>query len=295
MDGTASRGDSINYARADHVHPSDTSKANIADVLSKTNTTSYTPTGDYNPATKKYVDDSISGFSTTLSGLTDTTISSPTEGQVLSYDSASSKWINTTLSSDTFIVTITSGVSEGTTWYQKNKSFNEITTAYDAGKKCYLTHGIYLYYLTLKNNNKVVFSQVHQDDVTGNVVKSFTINSNNDIAYKATHIYENISELNDVTILSNSLTTGQALIYGGANVGWKNADIATDLVSLTDTTITSPANGQVLSYDSTTSKWINANALTETRVNELIAAALAQYGDGDTASYGYTDASEEEY
>lgn len=30
-------------------------------VLSKTNTTSYTPTGDYNPATKKYVDDAIGG------------------------------------------------------------------------------------------------------------------------------------------------------------------------------------------------------------------------------------------
>lgn len=28
-----------------------------ADVLTKTNTTSYTPTADYHPATKKYVDD----------------------------------------------------------------------------------------------------------------------------------------------------------------------------------------------------------------------------------------------
>lgn len=31
-----------------------------ADVLTKTNTTSYTPTADYHPATKKYVDDTIS-------------------------------------------------------------------------------------------------------------------------------------------------------------------------------------------------------------------------------------------
>lgn len=45
---------------------------NIADnTLSKTNTTSYTPTGDYNPATKKYVDDAVadvSGESVDLSG-----------------------------------------------------------------------------------------------------------------------------------------------------------------------------------------------------------------------------------
>ena len=57
MDGTATIGTSTNYARADHVHPSDTSKANASDVLIKTNTTSYTPSADYHPATKKYVDE----------------------------------------------------------------------------------------------------------------------------------------------------------------------------------------------------------------------------------------------
>ena len=35
-------------------------KADASDVLAKNNTTSYTPSWDYNPATKKYVDDSIS-------------------------------------------------------------------------------------------------------------------------------------------------------------------------------------------------------------------------------------------
>ena len=37
-------------------------------ALRKTNTTSYTPTGDYNPATKKYVDDSIAAAITTTLG-----------------------------------------------------------------------------------------------------------------------------------------------------------------------------------------------------------------------------------
>lgn len=35
-------------------------KANVADVLTKNNTTAYTPSANYNPATKKYVDDNIS-------------------------------------------------------------------------------------------------------------------------------------------------------------------------------------------------------------------------------------------
>lgn len=38
------------------------SNVNSYDVLTKNNTTSYTPTGDYNPATKKYVDDSVVGL-----------------------------------------------------------------------------------------------------------------------------------------------------------------------------------------------------------------------------------------
>ena len=56
-DGTAAVGSSTAYARADHVHPSDSTKANVSDVLTKTNTTAFTPTADYQPATKKYVDD----------------------------------------------------------------------------------------------------------------------------------------------------------------------------------------------------------------------------------------------
>jgi hypothetical protein len=43
---------------------------------------------------KAYVDTSISSFSTTLSGLTDTTISTPSSGQVLKYNG--SAWINDT-------------------------------------------------------------------------------------------------------------------------------------------------------------------------------------------------------
>lgn len=73
-------------------------KANVSDVLTKSNITSYTPSGDYNPATKKYVDDATSGITTNLSGLTDTTITTPTDGQLLKYNVTTSKWENVTLS-----------------------------------------------------------------------------------------------------------------------------------------------------------------------------------------------------
>jgi hypothetical protein len=38
-------------------------------VLTKTNTTAYTPTGDYNPATKKYIDDIVGDVETLLAAL----------------------------------------------------------------------------------------------------------------------------------------------------------------------------------------------------------------------------------
>lgn len=42
--------------------------AQISDVLTKTNTTAFTPTADYNPATKKYVDDIGSGIKNATTG-----------------------------------------------------------------------------------------------------------------------------------------------------------------------------------------------------------------------------------
>ncbi len=72
-------------------------KVNIVDVLTKTNITTYTPTANYHPATKKYVDDATAGITTNLSGLTDTIITSPSDGQILQYNLTTSKWENASL------------------------------------------------------------------------------------------------------------------------------------------------------------------------------------------------------
>ena len=56
------------------------------------------------------------------------------------------------------------------------------------------------------------------------------------------------------------------------------------LTELADITISSPADGHILEYDSATSKWINVDLTTT--VNSLINTALAEYGDGDTETYG---------
>lgn len=75
------------------------------------------------------------------------------------------------------------------------------------------------------------------------------------------------------------------------------AGISPNLSGLSDTNIANPATGQILTYDGTTSKWVNTTSpyMTASQVNELIATALAEYGNGDTASYGFEDASEVSY
>ena len=59
MNGAQSVGAQDTLARSDHTHPSDTTKADKTNTLELDNTTAFTPDADYEPATKKYVDDLI--------------------------------------------------------------------------------------------------------------------------------------------------------------------------------------------------------------------------------------------
>ena len=61
-----------------------------------------------------------------------------------------------------------------------------------------------------------------------------------------------------VTSLSSSLAT--VATSGSYNDLTDKPTLTTDLVSLTDTTITTPADGEVLAYDNASGKWINTLA-----------------------------------
>lgn len=62
-------------------------KADKTEVLTKTNTTAFAPTGDYNPATKKYVDDKVSNINVpivdNLTSTSTTSALSANQGKVL--------------------------------------------------------------------------------------------------------------------------------------------------------------------------------------------------------------------
>ena len=329
MDGTAAIGSSTNYAKADHVHPSDTSKltrhvsqngglehSTISNLynqftvqvandggglvnnftLTPTSTTInnvVTPTSDGMAANKKYVDDAVAAVPTTVSGLTDTTISSPANGQILTYNSTSGKWENVAVPKKVLYGTVTiSGTSA---------TFSSAITGYaiaSGNKEVIVRHfstGDIYKLIYFESESGICYFRFNC--VTATDIKSISGSGNSSTSGTAalTGTYS-IKPILDTNISSPS--AGQALIYDSTNSKWVNGSVASDVASLTDTTISSPADGQVLKYDSTSSKWVNATlpiGVTETRVNELIAAALAQYGDGDTATYGYNDASEVNY
>jgi hypothetical protein len=62
-----------------------------------------------------------------------------------------------------------------------------------------------------------------------------------------------LTDLNDVTITTPA--DGQALVYDSASGEWVNETPATTLDSLTDTNLSSPANGEALLYNG--SSWEN--------------------------------------
>lgn len=83
-----------------------------------------------------------------------------------------------------------------------------------------------------------------------------------------------LDDLNDVDITSP--VNGQVLTYDSNSGKWVNSNPsggADDLTDLGDVNISSPSNGQVLSYDSASQKWINTTP--------------SGGGGGSTISYGY--------
>ena len=66
---------------------------------------------------------------------------------------------------------------------------------------------------------------------------------------------DTLSDLKDTTI--SSASNGQVLMYDSTSSKWKNQTPTTTLVGLSDTQISSATDGQVLKYNSTSQKWVN--------------------------------------
>ena len=81
-----------------------------------------------------------------------------------------------------------------------------------------------------------------------------------------------LADLLDVVIDDNTLVNGQVITYDSGNEEWVNTTPsagATVLNDLTDVNATSPQDGNILRYDSVTSKWVS-NSLEISEIEDVV-------------------------
>jgi len=102
------------------------------------------------------------------------------------------------------------------------------------------------------------------------------------------HLPTSLSELNGIWISSPS--NGQVLTYNSSYELWVNSNPPTGSLSgLSDTTITSAANGQILKYDSTSSKWVNANEVAVPSASSATPLVDGTGAAGSSTDYSRAD------
>ena len=187
------------------------------EVLAGKLTVGTAPTNDMDVATKQYVDNATSSITTNLSGLTDTTISSPTNGQFLQYNSTSSKWENktytapvTSVNGQTGAVSITVPSASSTTPSADGTGTVGTSTTYARADH---VHPKITQTISISSN---VITLTGSDGTTSSV----TIPTSG-----GTGGANSLSELNDTTITSPS--DGQILRYDNSSSKWINSNETT--------------------------------------------------------------------
>lgn len=212
-----------------------------------------------------------------LSSLTDVTLSGLTGGQALIYDGSTGKWKNTDIAqsiadqTDVDISSLADGdslVYDSTAGKWKNEALpDELTELGDVDISSAQSGDALLFDSVAGKwkNGTPAQSLAGLDDV--NVASA---QDGNVLAYdqatgkwknEAVSIAQSLDDLTDVDI--TSATAGQALIYDADSGEWKNGSVSTvgSLDDLTDVSISSAQTGESLRYDG--SGWVNAQTTIE--------------------------------
>lgn len=174
-----------------------------------------------------------------INDLSDVNISSATNGQVLKYDSQNDEWVNANESGS--VVSVTQKTSTGT-------NIADITIDGTTTQLFAPTSGGSS---SLSGLSDVDVSSITDDQVLRyNSQTSKWENSDEEVGDTVswTQVQSTGTKIAEIDINGTS-TDVYAPTSGGAS----------SLSGLSDVTLTTPTNNQVLKYDSTSSKWINAN------------------------------------
>lgn len=263
-DGTASAGSSTAYARGDHVHPV-----------------------------------------SSLAALSDTIVSSPSSGQALVYDGTSSKWVNASVSaSDIGAIPAPQAVNDGQ--FLKYKQLSQGVYGWgvtDLYAELNNTTAVF-YELEPTNGGSFIveetFANIYQifssarkayfiaiDSSTGDVC-IFTIVGVN--SYTQTILLLSASNVHEENFLRLTLYADNEhnLMYGSISTITVPNLYDTTLQILSDTTISNPSSGQVLTYDDTSSKWVNST-LTLPSASSTTPLADGTAAIGTSTAYARAD------
>lgn len=177
---------------------------------------------------KAYVDAQVA-TANELTELTDVTITSVADNEVLAYDTTSSKWINQT-AAEAGLVTLTG--SETLT--NKTLTTPIISSISNTGT------------LTLPTSTDTLVGRATTDTLTNKTLTSPVLNGT----------LSGTAFLDEDTMSSDSAT---AVASQQSIKAYVDSQVATanELSELTDTNITTPADASLLFYDTGTSKWID--------------------------------------
>ena len=99
-----------------------------------------------------------------------------------------------------------------------------------------------------------------------------------------------LADLPDVTITTPS--NGQVLTYDSSNQEWINANSSggsSTLSGLSDVSISTPSNGDVLTYDSTNDEWVNGQSSNVSSLDDLTNVTITTPIDGQILKYDGTN------
>lgn len=218
-----------------------------------------------------HVGNTSNPHSTSVSNLTDTTLSGLNYGDRLTYDSNTSKWFNqpNTLGAliDTGISSEQNGdalVYDGIQWINQENSVENLTNTNISNKA---------------DGDVLVYNNVNQDWENSNALTTVSSNLSSHTGNTSNPHSTSVDNLTDSDVDSDTLTDQDILLYNDQTGKWENSQALvnhignaanphlTTVSKLTDTSITTPQNGDVLVYDYANTQWVNSQIVVNDIAN----------------------------
>ena len=210
-----------------------------------------------------------------VSNLSDTTISSPASGQVLTYDGNDSKWKN--LPSASASLTGLTDTDISTSPLPSNGD----VLAYDSNTTMWINSDSLTNHIGDTNNpHSTTIDNLDDTTITTVSDKDTLVYDSN--SSKWMNVKNSLNNLSNVEIDIYTAAENDILVYNDQYSKWENSQILvnhignaanphlTTVSKLTDTTITTPSDKQLLQYDYANLQWINSSDVWSTiEINDI--------------------------